>query len=83
MIGWLVVKDHPYVAVSDEHGHFELQHLPSGEHTFVVWQELSGFIPEVTRGGQMETWKKGKVTVTLTAAGADLGEIKIQPKVFE
>ncbi len=83
MTGWLVVKDHPYVAVSDEHGHFELQHLPSGEHTFVVWQELPGFIPEVTRGGQMETWKKGKVTVKITASGTDLGEIKVQPKVFE
>ena len=83
MIGWLVVKDHPYVAVSDEHGHFELQHLPVGEHTFVVWQELPGFIAEVNRGGQMETWKKGKVTVTITADGTDLGEIKIQPKVFE
>jgi hypothetical protein len=48
-----------------------------------VWQEQSGYIPEVTRGGQTEMWKKGKMTVKVTADGVDLGEIKILPKVFE
>lgn len=83
MTGWLVVKDHPYVAVSDEHGRFEIKHLPTGEHTFVVWQELSGYLSDVSRGGATETWKKGKVTVKVSTDGADLGEIKILPKVFE
>ena len=83
MTGWLVVKDHPYVAVSDEHGRFEIKHLPVGEHTFVVWQEVSGFIPEVTRDGKSETWKKGKVTLKIMADGNDLGEIKVLPQVFE
>ena len=83
MTGWLVVKDHPYVAVSDEHGHFEIKNLPMGEHTFVAWQELSGYLSDVNRGGAAETWKKGKVTVKVSTDGADLGEIKILPMVFE
>ena len=83
MTGWLVVKDHPYVAVSDEHGRFEIKHLPDGEQTFVVWQEVSGYIQEVTRDGKSETWKKGKVTLKIMADGNDLGEIKVLPQVFE
>ena len=77
MIGWLVVKDHPYVAISDEHGQFELKKLPVGEHTFVVWHELSEFVQEVTRNGKTETWKRGKVTVRVSTEPTDLGEMRV------
>lgn len=77
MTGWLVIKEHPYVAVSDEHGHFEMKHLPVGEHTFVVWHELPGYVQEATRNGQPETWKRGKVTIRVNAADNDFGEVRI------
>lgn len=83
MNGWLVVKDHPYVAVSDEHGRFEIKSLPAGEHTFVVWHEVPGYISEVNRNGQIEGWKKGKVTLKMTNDEFDLGEIKIRSTTFE
>ena len=77
MIGWLVVKDHPYVAVTDEHGRFELRNLPVGEQTFVVWHELPGYVQEVTRGGQTETWKRGKVTLRVSTGEVDFGELRL------
>lgn len=77
MIGWLVVKDHPYVAVTDEHGRFELKNLPVGEHTFVAWHELPGFMQEVTRDGKAETWKRGKVTVRVVAGETEFGETRV------
>lgn len=40
---WLVV-DHPYAAVTDFHGRFTISGLPAGEHEFIVWHELTGFI---------------------------------------
>lgn len=83
MVGWLVVKDHPYVAVTDEHGRFELKNLPAGEHTLVVWHELPGFVPEVKRGGKTESWKRGKVTVRVSAEPTDLGEIRIDAGIFK
>ncbi len=40
---WLVL-DHPYAAVTDSHGRFTITGLPVGEHDFIVWHELAGFI---------------------------------------
>ncbi|MEZ6129943.1 MAG: carboxypeptidase regulatory-like domain-containing protein [Planctomycetaceae bacterium] len=31
--------DHPYGAVTDENGKFEIQNVPAGDHEFVVWHE--------------------------------------------
>ncbi len=79
MIGWLVVKDHPYVAVADEHGRFEMKNLPAGELTFVVWQEEYGYVADVTRAGKPESWKRGRVTIHVTPDGVDLGEVRVPP----
>lgn len=40
---WLVV-DHPYAAISDEHGRFEINNLPVGDHVFRVWHEKAGYL---------------------------------------
>ena len=39
MQAWLVILDHPYVALSDERGAFEIKNLPLGKHRFRVWHE--------------------------------------------
>lgn len=49
---WLVV-DHPYAALTDKEGRFKIEHLPVGEHKFLIWHE---------RAGTLE--KDFKVTVT-------------------
>ena len=78
MTGWLVIKDHPYVAVTDQHGHFEIKNLPAGELTFVVWHEMPGYVSEVTRGGQAESWNRGKVTVRVSTGQSEFGEVRIK-----
>lgn len=40
---WLVT-DHPYAAVTDKDGKFEIPNLPVGEHTFRIWHERVGYI---------------------------------------
>ena len=40
---WLIV-DHPYAALTDEDGNFEIKGLPAGKHTFTVWHESAGFL---------------------------------------
>jgi len=44
MSGWVVVLDHPWVAVSDRRGAFTIPGLPSGAHEFTIWHEWSGGI---------------------------------------
>ena len=40
---WLILE-HPYAAITDEHGRFRIPGLPSGRHEFRVWHERVGWI---------------------------------------
>ena len=39
MLAWQLPLDHPYGAVTNEAGEFEIKDLPAGKHKFVVWHE--------------------------------------------
>lgn len=41
---YLLVVDHPFAALTDEEGRFEIEGLPPGRHTFRLWHERAGFI---------------------------------------
>ncbi|QDU43614.1 Methicillin resistance mecR1 protein [Symmachiella dynata] len=40
---WLIL-DHPYAAITDRQGKFEINNLPAGQHEFVVWHEKYGWL---------------------------------------
>lgn len=44
MRGWVVVADHPFYALTNGAGEFELRGLPAGRYTLKVWQERLGTI---------------------------------------
>ena len=46
------------------------------ELEFQVWQEKSGFV-------EAKDWKRGRFKMTLKAGKNDLGEVKVNPKIFE
>lgn len=81
-LGWLMVKDHPYMAVTDEDGNFEIKNVPSGRRKFMFWQEEAGYVREVTIGGKPQTWQRGTVEFNLKGGDNDLGEIIVQPSLF-
>lgn len=83
MSGYLVVKEHPYVAVSKVDGTFEIRNLPAGEHTFQVWHEKSGYVAKGTRDGMPIAWERGKVTINIKPGDNDLGTIVLPPESFE
>ena len=69
MNAYWMVTDHPYVAVTDSEGNFEIKNLPEGDHKFRVWHEANGYID-----------KSMKVEVT-AGETTDLGEIKVDDLV--
>jgi len=71
MKAWLLVLDHPYAAVSDADGRFELPHVPAGEWTFRVWQERVGYLKQLQRGGAVEILDRGQLKLSIPA-GAEL-----------
>jgi hypothetical protein len=42
MSGWIVVEDHPYYAVTDQTGSFNLSNVPPGDYEVKVWHETLG-----------------------------------------
>jgi plastocyanin len=85
MKGFIIVKDHPYVGVSDENGSLVIKGLPVGEELkFRVWHENQNkAISEVTINGKKEKWDRGYVTITLKPGENDLGTIKLAPERFK
>jgi hypothetical protein len=83
MRGYMVVASHPYVAVSNSEGKFQIPELPPGEWTFRVWHEQAGYIQKVTRDENVEEWPKGRFTIQIASnKDSNLGEILIPAELF-
>lgn len=41
---WIRVFDHPYYAVTDDQGNFEIKNAPAGDFKIVVWHEGNGWV---------------------------------------
>jgi plastocyanin len=65
------VFDHPYFAVTDGDGRFELKFAPKGNLRLVVWQESLGF-----KGGREGRWGEA---IRVPDGKLDLGDIKLKP----
>ena len=63
MKGWLIVTDHPYYAVTDASGAFELADVPAGSYTLKFWHETLG---EATQDVTVEAG--GDVSVSVEMA---------------
>jgi hypothetical protein len=72
MKGWARVFDHPYYAVTDADGNFEIKKAPAGKCRIVVWQEAVGY--------RTENLKKGDPIEIKGGAATDLGKLEIKPK---
>jgi len=44
MSAYWVVLDHPYAAVTDKDGKFQIPQLPVGDHRFMIWHERCGYL---------------------------------------
>ena len=80
MQGIVLVQDHPYMAVTDKDGKFEIKNLPEGKHTLKVWHEKSGYIQTVSIDGKQAKWKKGRYALNIKKD--EEHEFVIDPKVF-
>lgn len=82
MFAWVVVKDHPYMAVSDQSGKLEIKDLPVGEWSFQLWQEKAGYLRDVAFSGGV-TDRRGRFTLTVKPGENALGEIRLSPTLFQ
>ena len=82
MRGWVLVRDVPYMAVTDKDGRFEIKNLPVGEWEFACWHERASFLTEVERSGKPNKWKRGRVKLQIQPGENDLGVVAVKPTLF-
>ena len=83
MKGHLLVKDHPYAAVTAKDGTFEIKNVPAGKWTFQFWHEKGNYLTSVSVNGEPTAWKKGRVEYDVKAGDNDMGTISIAASEFE
>lgn len=71
MTAYVLVADHPFAALTDEQGKFQIANVPAGTHNFRIWHEQSGYLEK-------------SITVKITAGEAtDLDAMRIPAARFE
>ena len=74
MGGKVFVLKHPYFAVTDEDGNFEIKNAPAGDFRIVIWQEGMGWVV-----GDEKPNKNGKKITIKDGEATDLGKIPVKP----
>lgn len=72
MKAWVRVFDHPYFAVTDENGNFEIKNAPAGPCRLIVWHESVGW-----RGGK--EGRNGERITIKAGETSDMGKLDLKP----
>ena len=72
MKGWIRVFDHPYFAVTDENGAFEIKDAPAGNLRLMVWHGSAGW-KDGAKG------RNGDPVQIQAGSAVDLGNIAFPP----
>lgn len=84
MKAWLIISDHPYVAITDADGNFELKNVPAGEWKFKFWHERPGYLQNVKQGDSAVPMQKGVWTLKVDGSKTlDLGELTAAAEQFK
>jgi len=83
MRAYLIITDHPYAAVTDANGAFEICHVPQGTRTFRFWHERPGYVKAVTQNGTHRKLKSGNWDLDIKGDVLDLGELRVNASMFE
>ena len=73
MTGSVWAFDHPYFAVTDADGRFEIASAPAGAWRVVVWHEVAGFL-----GGA-----PGRLGTKITVPETRTGKLELAPLTFD
>jgi hypothetical protein len=77
MKSFVLVQDHPYMAVSGGDGAFEIKNVPAGKRSFTFWHEAPGFLRDLKLSAGT-TDRRGTIELTIKPGETvDVGDITI------
>ena len=78
----LLVRDEPYVAITDKDGSFEIKNIPAGNWKFQFWHKKSAYMRDLEVPDK-EVGRRGEIEVKIEDGKTlDLGELKIDGAKF-
>ena len=80
--GYILVKDHPYMAVTNADGAFDVKRLPAGKWKFYFWQEQVGYVPLPSQGANLKR-PYSPVEITIRPGENDFGTMDLKQELFE
>lgn len=81
MRAYLVITEHPYSAVTDKDGRFEIKNIPAGEWDFRFWHERPGYLKKLVGEKAMEL-DRGTLKLKIEEATRDLGDLAVSGSEF-
>jgi len=75
MNGYIRVFNHPYFAVTDADGNFEIKDAPAGKFRLVLWHEKVGWL-----AGDKSPDKNGKTIEIKPGGVTDVGKVELKDK---
>ena len=82
MKGYLIVKDHPYVGISNKDGQLQIKNIPTGKWTFQFWHEEPGYLKKLTVNKQTIEDRKGLYELEIRRGKNDLGTLQLSSSIF-
>jgi len=83
MDGVVLVRDNPYVAITDSEGKFEIKNVPAGDWEFQFWHNKAGYMKKLD-SGDYKFGRKGEAEVKVANDGeTDMGKLEFPAKSFK
>ena len=83
MKGYILLLDHPYMAVSGDDGTFEIKNIPAGKHEFQFWHEAAGYLKNVEIQGRRDRIAGPGQADDRGRQTLDLGDIKVPASMLK
>ena len=75
MSAYILPLEHPYFAVTDDDGRFEIPNLPVGNWDFAMWHERAGRLPS-------DRFPTGRFQLAIEPGRNDLRDVRIAPRTL-
>ncbi len=83
MDGVIMVRDNPYVAITDADGKFKIENVPAGNWKFQFWHKKVGYLRDLEVTGK-DVGRRGEVELKISnGEELDLGKLQLPADSFK
>lgn len=79
----ILVRDNPYVAITDSQGRFKIDNLPAGQWQFQFWHQKAGYMRKL-KSGDYKIGRKGQTDVRIESGSSrEMGTLEFSADAFK